>query len=74
VTLSGFPYPGGKTVYCNDIIYRMPEHRRYVEPFGGPAATSLRATAGTATWRSPKDGSYPDGLTDGGTDPEEASI
>jgi DNA adenine methylase len=41
MTLSAFPYPGGKTVYCEEIINRMPEHRRYVEPFGGSAAVLL---------------------------------
>ena len=41
VTLSAFPYPGGKTVYCNEIINRLPDHRRYVEPFGGSAAVLL---------------------------------
>jgi len=41
VALSAFPYPGGKTIYCNEIIDRMPEHRRYVEPFGGSAAVLL---------------------------------
>lgn len=41
MTLSAFPYPGGKTVYCDEIIGRMPDHRRYVEPFGGSAAVLL---------------------------------
>lgn len=39
--LSAFPYPGGKTVYCQEIIKRFPTHRRYVEPFGGSAAVLL---------------------------------
>lgn len=39
--LSAFPYPGGKTSYCDEIIDRLPEHRRYVEPFGGSAAVLL---------------------------------
>lgn len=41
MTLSAFPYPGGKTTYCDEIISRMPDHRRYVEPFGGSAAVLL---------------------------------
>jgi len=40
VTLSAFPYPGGKTVYA-EILRYFPDHRRYVEPFGGSAALLL---------------------------------
>lgn len=39
--LSAFPYPGGKTPYVTDILHYFPEHRRYVEPFGGSAALLL---------------------------------
>lgn len=39
--LSAFPYPGGKTPYVNDILRYFPDHRRYVEPFGGSAAMLL---------------------------------
>ena len=39
--LSAFPYPGGKTVYFEKIVERFPDHRRYVEPFGGSAAVLL---------------------------------
>lgn len=39
--LSAFPYPGGKTTYCREIIKYFPDHRRYVEPFGGSAAILL---------------------------------
>lgn len=41
VALSAFPYPGGKTPYWDDIIQYFPEHRRYVEVFGGGAAVLL---------------------------------
>lgn len=41
MTLSAFPYPGGKTVYCREILRYFPAHRRYVEPFGGSAAVLL---------------------------------
>jgi DNA adenine methylase len=41
MALSAFPYPGGKTTYCQEVIQRMPDHRRYVEPFGGSAAVLL---------------------------------
>ena len=39
--LSAFPYPGGKTVYHGEILQYFPDHRRYVEPFGGGAALLL---------------------------------
>ena len=32
-----FPYPGGKTGMADDIMRRFPEHRAYVEVFGGAA-------------------------------------
>jgi len=41
MALSAFPYPGGKTPYWDDILQYFPEHRRYVEVFGGGAAVLL---------------------------------
>lgn len=41
MALSAFPYPGGKTTYHQEILKRFPDHRRYVEPFGGSAAVLL---------------------------------
>lgn len=41
MTLSAFPYPGGKTNYVDEILQYFPAHRRYVEPFGGSAAILL---------------------------------
>lgn len=41
MALSAFPYPGGKTTYWQDIVQYFPEHRRYVEVFGGSAAVLL---------------------------------
>lgn len=41
MALSAFPYPGGKTTYHQEILKYFPDHRRYVEPFGGSAAVLL---------------------------------
>lgn len=41
VSLSAFPYPGGKTFHVDEILPYFPDHRRYVEPFGGSAALVL---------------------------------
>jgi len=41
MALSAFPWPGGKTHYIGKILPYFPDHRRYVEPFGGSAALLL---------------------------------
>jgi len=41
VSLSAFPYPGGKTYHIDEILPYFPDHERYVEPFGGSAALLL---------------------------------
>lgn len=41
MSLSAFPYPGGKTKFVDEIRTRLPDHRTYVEPFGGSAAVLL---------------------------------
>ncbi len=46
MALSAFPYPGGKTVHHQEILDRIPDHRRYVEPFGGSAAVLLNKWGG----------------------------
>jgi DNA adenine methylase len=39
--LSAFPYPGGKTQYVSKILKLFPDHRRYIEAFGGSGAVLL---------------------------------
>jgi len=39
--LSAFPYIGGKTNIAQWVIDQLPDHRVYVEPFGGSAAVLL---------------------------------
>lgn len=41
MALSAFPYPGGKTSLVDEVVQYFPEHRRYVEVFGGSAAVLL---------------------------------
>lgn len=41
MTLCAFPYYGGKTRYASTIVDLMPQHKRYVEAFGGGASVLL---------------------------------
>lgn len=45
MSLTAFPYPGGKTPYANQIISYFPQHDRYVEPFGGGGSILLNKPA-----------------------------
>lgn len=47
MTLSAFPYPGGKTLLTDWIIGKLPDHTVYVEPFGGSAAVLLNKPRST---------------------------
>ncbi|ACV46599.1 MULTISPECIES: DNA adenine methylase [Halomicrobium] len=41
MSLSAFPYPGGKTYHVDEILGYFPDHELYVEPFGGSASILL---------------------------------
>lgn len=41
MSLSVFPYPGGKTFHVGEILPYFPDHELYVEPFGGSASLLL---------------------------------
>lgn len=56
MTLSAFPYPGGKTLLADWIIEHIPEHTVYVEPFGGSAAVLLNKPRSTVEVYNDVDG------------------
>ncbi|MDS0279385.1 DNA adenine methylase [Halomicroarcula sp. S1AR25-4] len=41
MSLSAFPYPGGKTFHVGEILPYFPDHELYAEPFGGSASLLL---------------------------------
>jgi DNA adenine methylase len=41
MTMSAFPYIGGKTRLADWVVSRLPPHTTYIEPFGGSAAVLL---------------------------------
>jgi len=55
VTLSAFPYIGGKTRLADWVIDHLPPHTAYVEPFGGSGAVLLNKPRSTVEVFNDKD-------------------
>ncbi|WP_237560582.1 DNA adenine methylase [Halostella litorea] len=55
MTLSAFPYIGGKTRLASWVIDHLPPHTAYVEPFGGSGAVLLNKPRSTVEVFNDKD-------------------
>lgn len=56
MTMSAFPYIGGKTRLADWIISHLPPHTTYVEPFGGSGAVLLNKPRSNVEVFNDKDG------------------